>query len=286
MGRIFKTKAFKLLGIIIAALILGSVIAAIAHSGNSPISTVIITVTKPLQQISTDLSNYLDEYCDYFRSADALKDENAELKQRIADYQGELADYENTKKTLDVYEGFLGVKEEHPDFEFCSAEILSKNTNSVYSTLIFNKGEKDGIEVNDPVIYGKNLVGIVESVTPFTCTVKTISNPSFSAAVYETRSNEIGYVQGFDDGIKANVCKMPGLKKETVVAEGGVICTLGIGGTLPKDLIVGTVGEIGKEKADISYYAQIKSNIDINQIKNAFIITDFEGQGINETGQK
>lgn len=284
MGRIFKTKAFKILGIIIAALILGSVIAAAAHSGNSPISTAVVTVTKPLQQVSTYLSNYLDGFCDYFRSADALKDENAQLKQQIADYQGELADYENVKRTLGLYEDFLGVKEEHPDFKFCSAEILSKNTNSVYSALIFNKGSKDGVEVNDPVIYGKNLVGIVESVTPLTCTVKTIANPSFSAAVYETRSDEIGFVKGFDDGIKTNVCKMPGLKKDTAVAEGGVVCTLGIGGILPKDLIVGTVSEIGKSKSDISYYAQIKSNIDVNDIKNAFIITDFEGQGINEAG--
>ena len=285
MSRFFKSKAVKLLATILAALILGAVIASIAHTGNSPLSTAVITITKPLQQVSTYVSNYLDGFCDHFRSSNALKEENAELKQKIADYQGELADYENVKRTLSVYEEFLGVKEENPDFKFCNAELLSKNTNSVYSTLIFNKGSSDGIEVNDPVIYGKNLVGIVESVTPLTCTVKTIANPTFSAAVYETRSNEIGYVTGFDDGIKTNVCKMPGLKKTSQVAEGGVICTLGIGGVLPKDLIVGTVSEIGKSKADISYYANIESNIDVNDIKTAFIITDFEGQGINEIGQ-
>ena len=284
MIRFFKTKAVRLLGIIIAALVLGAVIAAIAHSGSTPLSAAAVTITKPLQQLSTGLSNYLDEFCDYFRSAQALKNENASLKQQIADYQGELADYENVKRTLTVYEEFLGVKEENPDFEFCNAKLLSKNTNSIYSTLIFNKGENNGIEKNDPVIYGKNLVGIVESVTPFSCTVKTIANPSFSAAVYETRSNEIGYVTGFDDGIKTNACKMPGLEKETTIAEGGVICTLGIGGILPKDLIVGTVREIGKSKSDISYFAQIESNIDVDEIKDAFIITDFEGQGINEAG--
>ncbi len=286
MSRFFKTKAVKLLGIIIAALILGAVIARVAHSGNSPLSTAAVTITKPFQQVSTYLSNYLDGFCDYFRSAKALKDENAELKQKIADYQGELADYHNTKRTLSVYEEFLGVKEENPDFKFCNAQILSKNTNSVYSTLIFNKGETDGIEVNDPVIYGKNLVGTVESVTPFSCTVRTIANPKFSAAVYETRSNEIGYVTGFDDGVKTNVCKMPGLEKETAIAEGGVVCTLGIGGILPKDLIVGTVREIGKSKSDISYFAQIESNIDVNDIKSAFIITEFDGQGINKAGSQ
>ncbi len=281
MGRFFKTRAVRLLGIVLAALILGACIAAIAHTGNSPLSAAVVTVTKPLQQLSAYVSSALDSFCDYFRASDTLQKENAALRQQIADYQGELADYENIKRTLSVYEEFLGVKEEHPDFKFCSAEILTRNVESVYGSLILNKGQTDGVEVNDPVIYGKNLIGVVESVTPLTCTVRTIANPDFSAAVYETRSNEIGYVTGFDDGIRTSACKMPGLAKTSGVAAGGVICTQGLGGVFPKDLIVGTVKEIGKSKTDISFYAEVVSNVNLEEIKSAFVITDFDGQGVS-----
>lgn len=282
MSRIFKTKAMKILGIIIGALLIGAIIATIAHSNSSPLSKAVVTATRPLQKVSIFISNSIDEFCDYFRSSSALKEENAKLKQSVADYQGELIDYENTKRKIELYEEFLGVKEEHKDFEFSSAAILSRDTSSVYTSFILDKGAVDGIELNDPVIYGKNLVGIVTDVAPASCTVKTIINPDFSAAVYESRSNQVGFVTGFDDGIRQDSCKLPGLTKVSNIASGGLICTLGIGGVFPKDLIVGTVEQIEKSKTDVSYYAVVKSNIDFSDIKEVFIITSFEGQGIEE----
>lgn len=280
--KFYKTKSFKLFLAVIAAVIVGAIIAAATHSGTSPLSSALGTLTQPLQKVSTYVGNYIDSYCDYFRSANALKEENAELKQQLVDYQQELADYEDTKRTLTVYEEFLGVKEEHPDFKFLSAEVLSRDTSDVYGSFKLDKGSAKGVEVNDPVIYGKSLVGIVSDVSLTNCTVKTISNPDVNAAVYETRSNEVGYVTGFEEGIDKSICKMPGLSKDSNVAAGGIVLTTGIGGVFPKDLIVGTVTEIAKSKSDISYYAQIESAVDFSVLTDVFIITDFDSQGISQ----
>ncbi len=283
MNRFFKSKSFKIFLIIIAALLLGSVIAGVTHSGNTPLSSALSTLTYPLQKISASVSNYIDSYCDYFRSADYLKEENSELKQKLADFQYELADYENTKNTLKIYEEFLGVKEENPDFIFENASVLTRDTADVYGSFILDKGSVEGIEINDPVIFGKNLVGIVTEVTPANCTVKTLANPDVSVAVYEARCDEVGFVTGFEEGIDYTVFKMPGLSKESNIASGGVVYTTGIGGVYPKNLIVGTVGEIRKSKSDISYYATIESNVNFSELTQVFIITDFEGQGIGES---
>lgn len=282
MNNFLKKKATKIFGLIIAALIIGAAIAGVAHSDNTPLSAVVVTIMKPFQQISTFIGNGLDGFCDHFRSSDSLQKENAELKQKLADYQGELADYENTKRTLKTYEEFLQVKEEHSDYKFMSATILSRDTSDAFGSIILDKGSTKGIKVNDPVIYGKNLVGVVSAVTATSCTVTTFTSPKFNAAVYETRSNEIGYVTGFEDGAGTKVCKLPGLDKDSGIATGGVVCTLGIGGIFPKDLIVGTVSEISKSKTDISFYAKLESNIDIAEIKDVFIITDFIGKGVTK----
>ncbi|MCQ2479234.1 MAG: rod shape-determining protein MreC [Clostridia bacterium] len=282
MNSFFKKKATKILGAILGALILGAIIAGIAHSGSTPLSSVAVTIMKPFQQVSTFIGSGVDYFCDFFRSSDTLQKENAKLKQQIADYQGELADYENTKRTLKTYEEFLGVKEEHPDFEFISASILSRDTGDAFGSIILSKGSSKGVQVNDPVIYGKNLVGVVTDVNATSCTVTTFSSPKFNAAVYEVRSNVMGYATGFEDGAGKKYCKLPGLDKDCNLATGGVICTLGIGGVFPKDLIVGTVSEINKSKSDISYYAKVESNVDLAEIKDVFIITDFNGQGIDQ----
>ena len=282
MNGFFKKRATKLFGIIIGALLLGAIIAGVAHSDKTPLSKAVLFIMKPFQQVSENIGRDVDEFFNYFRSSDTIQKQNAELRQKIADYQGELADYENTKRTLRTYEEFLEVKEEHQDFKFVSASILSKDTNDAYGSIILNRGSLKGVELNDPVIYGKNLVGVVTDVEAASCTVTTFSSPEFNAAVYEARSNIIGYVTGFEDGSGKEYCKLPGLEKETSVATGGVICTLGIGGVFPKDLIVGTIEEISKSKTDISFYAKIKSNVDLTEITDVFVITDFNGQGVRK----
>lgn len=282
MNRFFKSKSFKLFVIVVAALLLGSVIAGITHMGSTPLSSALGIITHPLQKISASVGNYIDDYCDNFRSSSALQKENEKLRQKLADFQYELADYENTKRTLKIYEEFLGVKEENPDFIFANASVLSRDSVDIYGSFILDKGSAKGIEVNDPVIFGKNLVGIVTEVTPTNCTVKTLANPDVSVAVYEARSNEVGYVTGFENGIDTTVFMLPGLSKDSNIASGGVVYTTGIGGIYPKDLIVGTVEEIRKSQSDISYYGVIKSEVDFSQLTEVFVITDFDGQGIGE----
>lgn len=282
MNRFFKSKSFKLFVIVVAALLLGSVIAGITHMGSTPLSSALGIITHPLQKISASVGNYIDDYCDNFRSSAALQKENEKLRQKLADFQYELADYENTKRTLKIYEEFLGVKEENPDFIFANASVLSRDSVDIYGSFILDKGSAKGIEVNDPVIFGKNLVGVVTEVTPTNCTVKTLANPDVSVAVYEARSNEVGYVTGFENGIDTTVFMLPGLSKDSNIASGGVVYTTGIGGIYPKDLIVGTVEEIRKSQSDISYYGVIKSEVDFSQLTEVFVITDFDGQGIGE----
>ena len=63
MNRFFKSKSFKLFVIVIAALLLGSVIAGITHMGSTPLSSALGIITHPLQKISVSVGNYIDDYC-------------------------------------------------------------------------------------------------------------------------------------------------------------------------------------------------------------------------------
>ncbi len=78
---------------------------------------------------------------------------------------------------------------------------------------------------------------------------------------------------------------MSGLSKDTAVAVGGIVCTSGLGGIFPRDLIVGTVTEIKNETADVSLYAVIEPVVDVNTVNDVFIITDFEGISEDETDE-
>ncbi len=71
---------------------------------------------------------------------------------------------------------------------------------------------------------------------------------------------------------------MHGLSTSTDITAGGIVCTSGVGGIYPRDLIVGTVVDIVDGTVDISASAVIEPGVDFDEITDVFIITDFDGQ--------
>ncbi|MBQ8084292.1 MAG: rod shape-determining protein MreC, partial [Clostridia bacterium] len=182
------------------------------------------------------------------------------------------------------YEDFLGIKEQHPDYQVISATVIGKDSANNFTTFVFNKGAVSGVKVDDPVIYGDGqLVGVVTKVAPTYCVVSTILDPKISISAYEVRTRESGYITNDADIVKKGFCRLSGLDRKTKVSKGSVIATAGVGGIYPRDLIIGTVREIQNDEKDISAYAVIEPNIDVTQLTEALIMTGFEGQGVATT---
>lgn len=280
MRRFLQSGALKAFVSVIIAIILGAVIAALSHSNNTPLSSATSTALYPLQRVSAYLSYKLSNFNDNFQSAATLEKENKELKSQIEQYQKEIIGYNEAKKKLETYEDFLGVKEENPDFIFESATIISRDSTDPYESFTLSKGSLDDIQVNDPVIYGTNLVGVVTSVAPASCTVSTIANPDVNVSVYETYTGEVGYTTGTGNAEDRVYCKLPGLTAETAISPNGILATSGSGGIYPKDLIVGTVVEVDDAKDGISSFATIRSAVNIAELSEVFIIKSFDGQGV------
>ena len=71
---------------------------------------------------------------------------------------------------------------------------------------------------------------------------------------------------------------MPGLSSSTAVTAGGIVCTSGVGGIFPRDLIIGSIVDVVDGTVDISASAIIEPGIDLSEITDVFIITSFDGQ--------
>ena len=56
--------------------------------------------------------------------------------------------------------------------------------------------------------------------------------------------------------------------------------TSGIGGIYPSGLIIGTVSQVLKSDIDISSYAIVTPGADIGSLEDVFVITAFDGQGV------
>ena len=279
MKTFVKSKIFNLLFAIAVILLAGVIAAASLGSRTSPVTKVIATVFSPLSRVSTYIAEKFDNIQGGFISSSTYMQRVAELEKQVADYQSKLVDYEKLQKQVESYEKFLDVKEKNPDYKFTSGSVIGRDAADLFYSFELNCGSNDGVSVNDPVISGEYLVGLVSEVTPTTCTVLTVIDPKVNTAAYEIKTGELGYTDTNAKMGVQSVIKFAGLTKDTAIAQGGIVCTSGVGGIFPRGLIIGTVISVKAEESDVSYYAEVKPQIDFNEIQDAFVITDFEGKG-------
>lgn len=273
-----KRKQFRAIVIIAVLLILGMMISAISGSTFSPESSVVGTFFYPAQKLASALSSRIVAMRDNVSGKSSYEEELDALKLEVAELQEQLVDYENIKRENNYYKDFLEVKEENPDFKLVHGSIIARDSESMYASFSISVGSAQGIKVNDCIIYGKYLVGLVVKVYPTSAVVKTILDPDISVSCYEARTGENSYTSNDLTLAKQGKLMMANLSKDTNIAAGGVVCSSGVGGIYPKDLILGTVENTQESGKDVSFIAVINPRVRINELTDVFVITDFDAK--------
>ena len=278
MIRFLKSTAFKIFAVIAAALLAGSVFAVLSRSGSSPLTSVTSFDFGPVSRLSSYVAAEFSKLPISFKSSSTLAKEVDALKKQVDTLTDQLVELEQLRNKNALYQEFLEIKEAHADYNFAEAAIIGRDAADNLGTFTLNKGSTADISVNDPVIYGKYLVGVVSSVTPTQCTVNTILNPKVNVSAYEVRTRDLGFVTSTVELAREGHCHMPGLSSSTAVTAGGIVCTSGVGGIFPRDLIIGNIVDVVDGTVDISASAIIEPGIDFAEITDVFIITSFDGQ--------
>ncbi len=276
MQNYFRSIKFKYTLCVLAVLLLGLFVAAVSSGGTSPFSSALNFVLSPLNRAAEHISETVSDFRAGFRSSARYLEEIESLQAELDEYREQMVDYEKLQQKLASYEEFLGVKSEHSDFVFEPATVIMRDGMDVYASFTINKGTQDGIDVNMPVIYGKNLIGVVREVSLTSAVVYTVFHPDVSVSAYETRTREDCYTEAQNSFSLEGTLKLMGLARTTPVVAGGIVCTSGIGGIYPRDLIIGTVTQVVNSESDISAYAVIKPAMDPRTAVDVFVITDFE----------
>lgn len=276
MNNFFKGTTFKVLITVAIVLLLASVLATVTATSTSPLTSVVSVITTPLQNAASYFSAKFDNLTGGFISSKSYQDRVAELEEQVAEYQKQLVDYEKTKKQLATYEEFLDVREKNPDYKWVHATVIGRDSAELFGSFTIDQGSKHGVKVNDAVISGEYLIGVVTEVSPTSSVVRSVFDPSVNIAAYEIRTGELGYVSAdYKLSVSGN-CRLAGLETETAISQGGIVCTSGTGGIFPKDLIIGTVEAVEKSETDLSAYAVIEPTINSKEIHDCFVITSFE----------
>lgn len=282
MLQFLKSRKFKTFLLTVCALTVGAVLAVAVRSSSSPFTGAIGVIFSPVQKLSGFVAEKVDWFADSFRGSGTYLQEIERLQQKIAEYENKIVDYNAMEQKVASYEKMLGVKEKNRDYVLQRANVIGTDSADAFSSLIVDKGSNDDIAVNDPVISGNYLVGIVSKVNPSYCVVETVLSPALNISALESKTRETAYVTTTVELSGKGVCMLSGLERTTEVTPGGIVITSGIGGTYPKGIIIGTVSEVNESKYDLSNFAVIEPGVNVRETEDVYVITDFDGQGIEE----
>ncbi len=282
MRNFIKSTQVKIFLFVFAALLAGVVLAAVGRTQSAPLTRVVSVLFTPLQKISGTVSDKVRWFSSSFASASTLKNENDELRAKLADYETRLIDYDETVRKLRSYEKMLKVKKEHEDFSTTPANVIGTDKADLFTSLVLDKGSSDDVQNGDPVISGNYLVGIVKKVNPTDCVVHTLLNPTVNVGATESKTRESGFVTTDAHYAENGRCLLRGLERSTQIMPGALVITSGVGGLYPKGLLIGTALQVLESDVDLTAYAVLEPAVDYAALEDVFVITDFKGQGTEQ----
>lgn len=274
----FRSRQFKIILATILALIALAVVCVILGGRMSPQANVLGTVTAPFRAAGNYISRTVSDFTANFTQGEKALIENAELQSEINTLREQLAEYERVTSENEFYKDYLEIKDEHPDFKFEAATLISRDNQDPYKGFTVNKGKVNGIEENDPVITDAGLVGFISEVGLTTSKVATILSPDVILGALDNRTNDSGVLSGSLDLAGKGETKLYNLSRSCNVAVGDFVVTSGEG-VFPAGLLVGTIRTIGSDEYNTSIYAAVKPFANIEEIRSVMVITEFEGQG-------
>mgnify|MGYP001623801077 FL=1 len=282
MREFFKSLRFKII-LAVVAVILGGMLYAATTGGLATLPEQILSyVVYPVQRAAAAVSDSITGFFSVFVDAQENYEENQRLKEENAELRRQLVDYEDTKTENERLKEITGLKELNPDIEFQPAGVIARDPEDRFGAFTIDIGYLHGISVRDPVVTGEGLVGYISKVGPTYAVVTTILSPDCNVGAMEISTKDTGNITGTVELAAEGCTKLELLPRDTLVEEGGTVVTAGTSGLFPKNLVIGTVEKVELETSGITSYAVIRPVSEISEIKNVFVLTDFLGKGSSD----
>ncbi len=275
MNRLFTKYGMALLSVAVLIAVLLSVMIALS-SASAPLPNILGTIATPFRTAGTAITNKIGEWTDYFTEFDALKTENAELKQELSDLKEAIRQAEYFREENERLRELIGLRAQRRDLSFESALIVERDASNWASLLTINKGTVHDIAVGDCVVDETgNLVGVITEAGLNWATVRTVLDSDSSIGARVFRSGEGAIAQGSFSLMSEERLSLNYLSSESDIVGGDLVVTSGLGDFLPAQIVIGYVEELGTDDDGLSRYAVLRPEADIASLTQIFVITDF-----------
>ena len=280
MKAFLKSALAKVLGVL-ALVLIGVMIYSATTGGLATIPETLAGIfVTPLQSVTTGASNGVSDFFGWITGGDDMRAQLEQLKQENAELRQQLVDYDELKQTNEWYSEILGLHEENPEYTFAAGRVIGRDPADYYGNFTISAGQNAGIAVNDPVVATDgSLVGVVEEVGLTYAKVRSILDPATKVACQISRTGDTAYTAGSTvDLARRNLVRLTALKRTSSASAGDYVVPSGIGGVYPAGLLVGSITRIQSATDGMTLDGEVDLFADIYNLKQVMVITSFTGQ--------
>jgi rod shape-determining protein MreC len=237
---------------------------SVLQTVGQPISAVVFLPIEALTTLEQSVIGLWQEYV----ALRHVREENRQLRRDLDVLQRQNSDLRESAVAAQRLGSLLEFKEQFVPHTV-AARVMGRDSTNWYSSIILNKGDRDGIRPEMGVMTSAGIVGRVVKTGPFSSIVLLVTDPHNAITGIIQRSRDEGIVEGTFQG-RARIKYLPLLASIRV---GDIVVTSGLTGGFPRGIVIGTVLTMQKEEGELFQSAEIAPQADLSKLEEVLIIT-------------
>ncbi|MFA5928813.1 MAG: rod shape-determining protein MreC [Candidatus Margulisiibacteriota bacterium] len=148
------------------------------------------------------------------------------------------------------------------------AEVVARSMDTWFSSVVIDKGWKDGVDTDYAVVNSEGLVGrIIESGEHFS-KVMLIQNQNSNVSAVLGRTQDKGIIQGRGN----NTLMLKYIPNNSELAKGDLVYTSGMSIVFAKGILIGQVSNIVKKKYDYLQYVEVAPAVNFAKLDKVWVV--------------
>ncbi len=265
-------------------LIAGVVLSLIPGSPLGFLKVPFAAIATPVQAFVKSAGDTLSDFWAALTDGMAIRQENEDLKDQIADLQYQLTQNEEAAIRYEELKEAFHIRDTFSNYDIYGASIISREADEWFSVITIAAGKTDGISVEDgesyPVVdVNMNLVGRVIEISDSNSKILPLVHEGFSVACKVNEVNGASMLVSGDASLKnSGLCIVTNIAEKAVLEPGTEIVTSGDGGLFPEGIPVGTIVEVD-DSNPLQVTATLQPYTDIKDLEDVFVMIPYVEEG-------
>ena len=268
-----RSNKYWLLGTSLVCVLL-MIFSVFAEKVEGPFRGVADITVIPMQKGISQIGTWIGDVSENFETLKQLKKENKKLQKQVDQLTTENSNLQEEKYELDRLQDLYKLDQTYAEYPKVGARVSGKDSGNWFSTFTIDKGSNDGIKVDQNVLAGSGLVGIVTQTGPTWATVRAIIDDSSNVSGMALSTSDKCIVRGDLSLIGEGKIRFEQMENNDHDVEvGEQIVTSHISDKYLQGLLIGYVSEINVDANNLTRSGYITPVVDFKNLQEVLVIT-------------